>query len=155
MNDSTIPNASSSWPDYRTVWRWHFYAGLVCSPFVLVLAGCGPEPVTGGTPGTLRDAFQPLAEIQVTVHRQEASAWQPIGTAVTAVDGTFELVTNGAQGPLLLEPGEYSCTLESVGSPLRLPLEYTKAETTPLKVPWSTSDSNLNLNLQTKLELTR
>jgi hypothetical protein len=111
--------------------------------------------VTGGTPGTLRDAFQALAEIQVTVHRQEGSGWQPIGTAVTASDGTFELVTNGAQGPLLLEPGEYSCTLESVGSPLRLPLEYTKAHTTPLKVPWSTNDSSLNLNLQTKLELTR
>ena len=30
-----------SWPDYRTVWRWHFYAGLFCSPFVVVLALSG------------------------------------------------------------------------------------------------------------------
>lgn len=27
--------------DYRTVWRWHFYAGLLCIPFVLWLAATG------------------------------------------------------------------------------------------------------------------
>jgi uncharacterized iron-regulated membrane protein len=29
------------WPDYRAVWRWHFYAGLFCIPFVLLLACTG------------------------------------------------------------------------------------------------------------------
>ena len=29
------------WPDHRTVWRWHFYAGLLCIPFVLWLAATG------------------------------------------------------------------------------------------------------------------
>ncbi len=29
------------WPDYRTVWRWHFYAGLVCIPFVIALSLTG------------------------------------------------------------------------------------------------------------------
>ncbi|MEI7861803.1 MAG: PepSY domain-containing protein, partial [Planctomycetota bacterium] len=29
------------WPDYRAVWRWHFYAGLFCIPFVLVLSLSG------------------------------------------------------------------------------------------------------------------
>ncbi len=28
-------------PDYRTLWRWHFYAGLFCIPFVAVLALTG------------------------------------------------------------------------------------------------------------------
>jgi len=34
--------SNSSWPDYRAVWRWHFYAGLICIPFVIVLSltGC-------------------------------------------------------------------------------------------------------------------
>src|ERR1700742_3254965 len=27
--------------DHRTVWRWHFYAGLFCIPFVLWLAVTG------------------------------------------------------------------------------------------------------------------
>ena len=26
------------WPDYLTVWRWHFYAGVFCIPFVLILS---------------------------------------------------------------------------------------------------------------------
>ena len=29
------------WLDYRSVWRWHFYAGLLCIPFVLWLACTG------------------------------------------------------------------------------------------------------------------
>ncbi len=29
------------WPDFRTVWRWHFYAGLFCIPFVVWLALTG------------------------------------------------------------------------------------------------------------------
>jgi uncharacterized iron-regulated membrane protein len=33
--------AARAWPDYRTVWRWHFYAGLFCIPFVLWLATTG------------------------------------------------------------------------------------------------------------------
>ncbi len=28
-------------PEYRTVWRWHFYSGLFCIPFVLVLSLTG------------------------------------------------------------------------------------------------------------------
>lgn len=31
----------STWLDYRAVWRWHFYAGLFCIPFVLWLASTG------------------------------------------------------------------------------------------------------------------
>lgn len=29
------------WPDHATVWRWHFYAGLLCIPVVLWLAATG------------------------------------------------------------------------------------------------------------------
>jgi uncharacterized iron-regulated membrane protein len=29
------------WPDHRAVWRWHFYAGVLCIPFVLWLAATG------------------------------------------------------------------------------------------------------------------
>ena len=30
-----------AWPDTRTIWRWHFYAGLFCIPFVLLLSTTG------------------------------------------------------------------------------------------------------------------
>lgn len=29
------------WPSYRTVWRWHFFAGLFCIPFVIFLSLTG------------------------------------------------------------------------------------------------------------------
>lgn len=32
---------SSFWPDYRTVWRWHFFAGLFCLPFIIFLCVTG------------------------------------------------------------------------------------------------------------------
>jgi uncharacterized iron-regulated membrane protein len=31
----------SAWPDERTVWRWHFFAGLLCLPFVAFLSLTG------------------------------------------------------------------------------------------------------------------
>ncbi|WP_086643561.1 PepSY domain-containing protein [Acetobacter sp. DsW_063] len=31
----------SLWPDHRTVWRWHFFAGLFCLPFVAFLSLTG------------------------------------------------------------------------------------------------------------------
>ena len=40
MTNDSIP-ARKSWPDYRAVWRWHFYASLFCIPFVIVLATSG------------------------------------------------------------------------------------------------------------------
>jgi uncharacterized iron-regulated membrane protein len=29
------------WPGYSAIWRWHFYAGLFCLPFILVLSITG------------------------------------------------------------------------------------------------------------------
>jgi len=31
----------NAWPPHATVWRWHFYAGVLCIPFVLWLAATG------------------------------------------------------------------------------------------------------------------
>ncbi len=43
MATTTSMNTSESggWLNYRTIWRWHFYAGLFCIPFVLWLATTG------------------------------------------------------------------------------------------------------------------
>ncbi|GAD08758.1 uncharacterized iron-regulated membrane protein [Gluconobacter frateurii NBRC 103465] len=36
-------NASRTlfWPDYRTIWRWHFFTGLFCLPFIILLCLTG------------------------------------------------------------------------------------------------------------------
>jgi hypothetical protein len=111
------------------------------------LLGCGVRPVTGGTKGVLRSGGAPLGDIQVTVHEADGSAWRAVGFGVTAADGTFELVTNGAAGPLWLSPGEYRCTLESVGAPVQIPKVNTLPDTTPLTVTWSVGDLSLNLEI--------
>jgi uncharacterized iron-regulated membrane protein len=41
MSDDDTTPATRSWPDYRAVWRWHFYAGIFCIPFVVVLSISG------------------------------------------------------------------------------------------------------------------
>ncbi len=41
MMTSQFDGARRSWPDYAAVWRWHFYAGLFCLPFVCWLAITG------------------------------------------------------------------------------------------------------------------
>ncbi|NHN85079.1 PepSY domain-containing protein [Acetobacter musti] len=44
MTDMTHTSPSflrSLWPDHRTVWRWHFFAGLFCLPFVAFLSLTG------------------------------------------------------------------------------------------------------------------
>ena len=41
MTDQAVTGRRSLWPDYRTVWRWHFYAGLLCLPFIAWLATTG------------------------------------------------------------------------------------------------------------------
>jgi uncharacterized iron-regulated membrane protein len=37
-----IKDAARKIIDYRMFWRWHFYAGLVCLPFIIILSITGP-----------------------------------------------------------------------------------------------------------------
>ncbi|MCY2964235.1 MAG: hypothetical protein NT069_11475 [Planctomycetota bacterium] len=121
---------------------------IVIAAGFCAVAGCGGvKPVTGGTKGTLRIGGELLSEIQVTVHRVEGTALQTVGFGVTTHDGSFELVTNGAQGPLRLVPGDYRFTLESAGAPFQVSQEFGRPETTPVKSTWGAGDVTLNLDV--------
>jgi hypothetical protein len=119
---------------------------LMLAVLAVALSGCGVQPVAGGTKGVLRSGAVRPSDIQVTVHRLEGGVWKAVGFGITASDGTFELVTPGAQGALWLTPGDYRCTLESVGWPGLIPAEYLHEKTTPLKVSWSDAESELALD---------
>ncbi|MEQ1908349.1 MAG: PepSY domain-containing protein [Vicinamibacterales bacterium] len=44
MTAASVDSTSTpprGWLDYRAVWRWHFYAGIFCIPFVMWLATTG------------------------------------------------------------------------------------------------------------------
>lgn len=70
--------------DYRTVWRWHFYAGLFCIPFVLWLATTGSIYL-----------FKPQIEAwldrpydRLAVDGARASPQAIVAAALTAVPGS-------------------------------------------------------------------
>ncbi len=81
----------SSWLNYRTVWRWHFYAGLFCIPFVIWLS------VTGSVylfkPQIERWLDRPYDSLRIVGPRATAEA--QVQAALAAVPGSslhfFEL----------------------------------------------------------------
>jgi hypothetical protein len=111
------------------------------------LSGCGPRPVTGGTKGVLRLGGKPRSDIQITLHQMDSGSPQLVGFGLTANDGSFRLLKEKAKGSLWLPAGEYLCTLESAGSPIRIAREYGRPETTPLKISWSGSEKSLDLDV--------
>ena len=113
---------------------------------ILLGSGCGTRPVVGGTQGALHARGVSLADMQVVVYRSVAGGeFEPLGMAQTDLHGAFELVTNAARGPLHLAPGEYRFTVESAGSPARIPASYSHPTSTPLQRIWASSDHFLDL----------
>ena len=56
MSDQTLRwsrdiarSESTSTDFYRAVWRWHFYAGLLVLPFLIILSVTGGRRPTSGT----------------------------------------------------------------------------------------------------------
>jgi uncharacterized iron-regulated membrane protein len=86
---STTPRRS--WPDYNAVWRWHFYAGLFCIPFVIVLALTGSVYLF--KPQIERWLDRPYDQLRDT--QPAASAHAQVLAALTAVPGatlsTYEI----------------------------------------------------------------
>lgn len=58
---------------YRAVWRWHFYAGVIVMPFLLLLS------LTGGLylfkDEIDRAVYRPLIEVQASAARTAPDAW--------------------------------------------------------------------------------
>jgi uncharacterized iron-regulated membrane protein len=88
------PASNVGWLNYRTVWRWHFYAGLFCIPFVIWLS------ITGSIflfkPQIERWLDRPYDNLSVTGPRATAEA--QVKAALVAVPGSnlhyYELPTS-------------------------------------------------------------
>jgi uncharacterized iron-regulated membrane protein len=69
---------------YRAVWRWHFYAGLVVVPFLLVFAVTGLVMLYGNSVETFLGKKYPVApggeRLGITAQAQAAQAAIPGGT---------------------------------------------------------------------------
>ncbi|HEY8085242.1 MAG TPA: PepSY domain-containing protein [Methylophilaceae bacterium] len=72
------------WPAYNTIWRWHFYAGIFCIPFILVLATTGAIYLFKPQLETFLD--RPFEH--VSINEPRASAEAQVLAATTAVPGS-------------------------------------------------------------------
>lgn len=75
---------------YRAVWRWHFYAGLACAPFLFILAVTGAiylfnDEINDALYPRLRVVPEVQASIPLSQMAQAALAAYPGGT-VTRID---------------------------------------------------------------------
>jgi uncharacterized iron-regulated membrane protein len=95
MTNTQRSTAAKSWPNYQTVWRWHFYAGLFCIPFVIVLSVSGAiylfKPQI--------EAWQDRDYDNLKVGGRTASAADQVRTALAAVPGSTPSGYELAQAP--------------------------------------------------------
>lgn len=79
-----LASVERRWPDYRAVWRWHFYAGLYCIPFILLLSVSGVIYLFKSE----IEAWQDRPYDQLQRHQQAVPASEQIAAAVAAVPGS-------------------------------------------------------------------
>ncbi|MFO1004274.1 MAG: hypothetical protein U0936_28480 [Planctomycetaceae bacterium] len=116
------------------------------------LFGCSAPTVSkDGSTGALKFGTQTLGDICVVVHKQDGSAFQQLGFGTTDGAGKFFLLKSGGQEALILEPGDYSFTLEPVGPQIAFPPIYLQPEKSPLKTTWTADMTSLDLNAPEEL----
>jgi uncharacterized iron-regulated membrane protein len=108
MNDTAESLTRRRWPTRRSVWRWHFYAGVLCVPFVIWLALTGTIYLFKPQIDAWID--RPYDRLADTAGSKPASA--QIASALAAVPGTsfnaYEVPATGqsAARVLLLRDGD-------------------------------------------------
>lgn len=94
---------------YRAVWRWHFYAGLLCLPFLILLSATGSlylfKDEINGTLFAYRTTVVPQASrtLSPDILLYNASEAVPTGVPVSMADPadpTATAVVMMAEGPL-------------------------------------------------------
>ena len=116
------------------------------------LFGCSEPTVSkAGSTGALKFGTQTLGDICVVVHKPDGTAFQQLGFGTTDVDGNFFLLKTGGEEALVLEPGDYTFTLEPVGPQIAFPPIYLQPEKSPLKTTWTTDMTSLDLNAPEEL----
>lgn len=120
---------------------------LVCT-----LHGCSEPTVSqDGSIGTLHFGTQTLGDICVVVHKTDGTTFQQAGFGTTDGTGKFFLVKSDGQEALILEPGDYSFTLEPVGPQISFPAVYLQPAKSPLKTTWTADMKTLDLNAPEEL----
>lgn len=121
----------------------------VCLMALAILSeGCGvPGEIPGGTAGFLHANGQPIPDVLVTVYPDTPST-DALGIGITDADGRFELRTREPITPLMLDPGDYRFTVQSMGEIYLIwPPEYADPPKTPLTRSISSSSEELEISV--------
>ncbi len=115
---STQTAAKRVWPAYNTIWRWHFYAGLFCIPFILVLSISGAIYLFKPQVEAVLD--QPYDQLVMTGKR---------ATAETQVLAALAVVPGAVLNAYELPETQHSAVRVLVGQRKELTRVYVQPET--------------------------
>ena len=88
MSTDTVPASTAGNSDlYRRIWRWHFFAGLFCVPFIFSLAVTGAMYLFHGQIDDIVYASQMLRRAPAAATSQTLPPTQLIGAALQAYPG--------------------------------------------------------------------
>ncbi len=116
----TKRSESASHNVYRTIWRWHFYAGLIIAPVLLILAITGGIYLFKGNieaviysdyyevePNTTETVFSPseLIESAITAydHVDSVISYSPNEVATKSVE-VGVIFQDGSSGTIFMDP---------------------------------------------------
>ncbi len=98
----------TKWPQYASIWRWHFYAGLLCIPFVCWLAVTGSIYLFRSDFDAWHD--RPIERLEYVGARQSPAAEATAATAALpgATFNRYELpaTPRGAAQIIVLSRGD-------------------------------------------------
>lgn len=103
------------WPAYNTIWRWHFYAGLFCIPFVFVLA------ISGGV-----YLFKPQVEAALDQPYNQLSFSGKPQTALAQVNAALAAVPNSTLNAYILPETQHSAVRVLLGRQALAGQEFVK-----------------------------
>ncbi|QDT53500.1 PepSY-associated TM helix [Caulifigura coniformis] len=86
-----------TWPDYRAVWRWHFYASLFSMPFVILLSLTGAVYL-----------FKPQIEAWNDRHFDQLTAASPATTPAQQVQAAIAAFPGSSATAYELPPSEHA-----------------------------------------------
>ncbi len=89
------PSATEKKSLYRTVWRWHFYAGIFCIPFVILLALTGAIYLFK----PYYESWQEKSYHQLNISEKRISANEHIQAAINAIPNSQFLSYRLPQNP--------------------------------------------------------
>ncbi|MGE4432344.1 MAG: PepSY-associated TM helix domain-containing protein [Sphingobium sp.] len=112
---ASSPPPAQSPPLYRAIWRWHFYAGLIVAPFLLILSVTGAIYLFNDE---LNDAF--YAELRFVTPQESR---QPVSRLIDAALAAYPGTATRIDLPAVPDRSAVVFVTPASGDPLRVSVD--------------------------------